>query len=180
MDSVDPLTLYFLKKMREIEVEIVKDGGKTLGDVHNIVIEAAPPGFDPQEAAERAASMAIELNVHVNLTELVKAVALAGRVLCQVADPEETGRYTQLASAEELQQSAQEATKGMAMLLEVLREFAQTLPKVVDCDHIAASLIEDHKQRAAEKTAKAEPKVTAKPVSGTVDPLGKRFSPSQN
>lgn len=181
MTTVDPLTQFFLTRLREAEATLVEKGkGTNLANVYKAIKAAAPPDIDAEDAAMTGASMAIELNIHMALRELAVSAAKAGRVLCTVYDPNMAAEAGKPLTPEQLKVEAREAAVELVDLLEVMKELAHTIPKAVDCDHIVAQILSDHEVREAAKAKPAEPQVKAVPVSGTAKPAASRFEPSQN
>lgn len=180
MQAVNHVTQYLLKKMKAVETENKK---VMLVDIYDSTKKAGAESGAPEDEVEKAAmtsaKLAVSMNAALNFRELITVVAKAGRVMCEVADPDmvrEAGG--EIHDPEQLREMAKEAGTGLVMLMEVLNELLPAVQMDIDDEHIAEHLIADgRKAREAEKAAK---NVKAKPVSGSVTPLNKRWEPSQN
>lgn len=183
MQAVNHVTQYLLKKMKAVETENKK---VMLVDIYDSTTKAGQESAAPAEEIEKAAitscKMAVAMNAALNFRELVTVVAKAGRVMCEVADPDmvrEAGG--EIHDPEQLREMAKEAGTGLVMLMEVLNELLPAVQMDIDDEHIAEHLIADgRKVRDAEKADEAAKTVKAKPVAGWAVPFGKRIEPSQN
>lgn len=183
MQAVNAVTQYLLGKMKSVETENKK---VMLVDIYDSTKKSAEENGMSAEDVEKAAmtscKMAVAMNAALNFRELVTVVAKAGRVVCEVADPDmvrEAG--AEIHTPEQLQEMAQEAGRGLAMLMEVLNELLPAVQMDIDDEHIAEHLIADgRKVRDEEKAADSAQSVKAKPVAGWAVPFGKRIEPSQN
>ena len=183
MKAVNAVTQYLLKKMKAVET-----GNKKimLVDIYDQTKEAgaglAAAPEEVEEAAMKSAVLAVTMNLALNLRELLLAAAKAGRVICEVADPDmvrEAGG--EVHDPDDLREMAKEAGSSIGMLVTTLHEMLPAVQQDIDVEHIAECLIaEGRKVREAEKAKKAETAVQAKPVSGMVVPFGKRIEPSSN
>lgn len=180
MQAVNHVTQYLLKKMKAVETG---DKRVMLVDIYEATKkagqESAAPAEEIEKAAMTSAKMAVSMNVALNLRELITVVAKAGRLVCEVADPDmvrEAGG--EIHDPEQLRQMAKEVGSGLVMLMEVLNELLPAVQMDIDDEHIAEHLLADgRKVRDAET---AEKNVKAKPVAGWAVPFGKRIEPSQN
>jgi len=186
MQAVNVLTQYFLKKLLKVEEELDgKPNNKTLIDVYDGTHKAAVEnGMSTEQAsteAERTSAIAVQMNLTFNLHSLIKAAAAAGKVLCEIADPETVGTVKELMSPEELRTSARQAACDVTNLLITLNELLPLVDKMIDTEFVAERLLVAARKRREERTAPpAEPGAKAKPVTGEVTLFAKRTTPSQN
>lgn len=183
MKAVNAVTQYLLKKMQAVEFENKKillvdiyDQTKKAGE------ESAAPAEEVEQAAVNSAKLAVAMNIALNLRELITAVAKAGRVICEIAEPDMVKEQgADLHTPEQLREMAKEAGCGLGMLITTLNELLPAVQMDIDDEHIAECLIaEGRKVRDAEKAPPTEPAVKAKPVAGWAVPFGKRIEPSSN
>lgn len=184
MRSVNCLTTYYLKKIIEIETTLAAEtGSKTLIDVYEGTKKAALAAGLAEDNAEqeavKTAAVAVQMNLTFNLRELVRAAAMAGKVLVELADPETVQTVKTLMTEDELKAAAKKSTAALTSLVITLSEILPLVDKMIDTEHVAEQVLAAaHKRREAQ--GQKEPAAKAKPVSGEVTPFAKRTAPSQN
>jgi hypothetical protein len=173
VNIVNAVTQFFLKHMQEIEN---KTGTRLIGVYNSTLASAKEAGMDAEqaeEAAQTTANLAVSMNIAMNLREMTLAAARAGKVLCEVGDPDMVAEQVGLMSPEELREAAKSAACGLTVLLKLMNELLPAVNEVADERHIAEQLLKAGREALAGQ-------VKAKPVKGDVTPFGMRIQPSQN
>jgi len=185
MQSVNCLTTYYLKKIIEIETTLAAEtGSKTLIDVYEGTKKAAlAAGLaedDAEQEAVKTAAEAVQMNLTFNLRELVKAAAMAGKILVEIANPELVSTVKTLMTAEELKAAAKKSTATLTSLVLTLSEMLPLVDEMIDTEHVAEQVLAAAHKRREAQSGQNEPAAKAKPVGGAVTPFTKRTTPSQN
>lgn len=184
MKAVNCLTSYYLQKLLACEQELAADPkNKTLIDVYDgtkaAAIESGLPLGQAMIEAEKTAAVAVQMNLTVNMHSLIRAAASAGKVLCEIADPETVKIVKTLMTPEELKEAAKKATVDLTNLLMTLNELLPLVDKMIDAEHVAEQILLAARKRREEQSG-TEPTVKAKQAHGTPVPFGKRIEPSSN
>jgi hypothetical protein len=179
MQAINSITVFFMEAMKKMCAESRSGGGNIVQTIDKMRVAAGEPlNDDTREAIENGVEMATMALVTASIADIANAMNTAGRVLMQIAAPEEAAKFEPLLSPAELKKAADQAAVGLAEVLHRAKTVSLFTLESVNFAHIAEMVMAEEMPavEAAEKArlAKSQP---AKPIHGTATPL---WTPSQN
>jgi hypothetical protein len=179
MQVINAITVFFMEAMKRMCAEKRTTGDNIVQQIDKMRQAAEEPLNDEtRKAIENGVEMATMALVTASIADIVNAMNTAGRVLRQIAAPEEAAKFEPLLTAEELKTAADKAAVNLAEVLHRTKTVSLFALESVNFAHIAEVVMAEEMPaiEAAEKArlAKAQP---AKPIHGTATPL---WTPSQN